>query len=409
MNLFRPFFLAAAVLTLSITACSRSPAAETATSLAPQRLPQGRAVDLAEHSSGVYAVGIIGISQDSEYFGTEAFVRKYDTAGNRVWSKRFGSLPNHSGATSTASDANDNLYVGGYTDAALPGSTGVGNSFLRKYTASGAVAWTRQSTHSTSGLATAGESLYAVGQMPDKNGGDAYLRRYDAAGNRVWSQRFGTSGRDYADEVVVSDTGYIYVTGYTSGTLAGSQGSGFLFLRKYTPSGVVKWTRQFNLGVPYLYDIDVAITGSDVYVMGSYISSTSDGKSAVYKVNTSGNVLWSRNYTLARGDLRANLGDLSADNTGVYLVGDAYFDDPNACYGHRVYLSKLSPSGSTLWEKRLALANEWSSGFTVLARKTNEVYVGGWADSYSCDDADYGNFYVGRASGTSGNTLWERY
>lgn len=408
MNLSRPLLLAAAALTLAITACGQSPASTTATDLSVQALPQGRATDLAKHMSGVYAVGVIGIDQDSEYTGTEAFVRKYDLSGNRVWSKRFGTLPNQTGAASAASDAASNLYVGGYAEEVLPGAVGTGGSFLRKYTPSGAVAWTRQGGYSVSALATSGNDLYAVGSVPNVNGGDAYLRRYDAAGNRVWTQRFGTPGRDVAADVAVSDTGFVYVVGSAAGPLAPGGGSGEFFVRKFNPSGGVMWTKQFDPGVPYLYGTAVAVNGGNVYALGSYVASTSEGKSVVYKLNTSGGVAWSKAYTPQSDGTFAYLEDLSADRTGVYLTGKNYFDNPEGCYGQRVYLGKLHPDGATVWETRLALSNEWSGGQTVLARRTNEVYVGGWADVYMCDDASYGDFYVGRADGATGKAVWER-
>ncbi len=122
MNLLRPLLLAASALLLSITACSRAPASTTATDLSVQALSQGRATDLADHSSGVYAVGVIGINEDDEYTGSEAFVRKYDLSGNRVWSERFGTPPNQTGAASAASDTASNLYVGGYAEEVLPGA-----------------------------------------------------------------------------------------------------------------------------------------------------------------------------------------------------------------------------------------------------------------------------------------------
>lgn len=408
MKLSRPLLSAATALVFLVTACGQPTAPKPDADLSVQALPQGRATDLASSGSGVYAVGVIGIDEDDEYTGTEAFVRKYDRGGNRVWSKRFGTLPNQTGATSAASDALGNLYVGGYAEEALPGAVGTGGSFLRKYTPSGAVAWTRQGDHPVGSLATFGKALYAVGSVPNVNAGDAYLRRYDAAGNRIWTRRFGTSGRDVAGDVAVSDTGFVYVVGSAAGPLAPGSGSGGLFVRKFNPSGGVMWTKQFDLQVPYFYGMAVAVNGSNVYVLGSHISSIYEGKSAVYKLNTSGGVVWSKAYTPQSDGSFAYLEDLNADRTGVYLTGKNYFDTSGGCYGQRVYLGKLRPDGTTAWETRLALGTEWSGGVTVLARSTNEVYVGGWADAWMCDDASYGNFYVGRADGATGRPVWER-
>ena len=52
-------------------------------------------------------------------------------------------------------------------------------------------------------------------------GYDIFLMKYDSTGSVLWTSQQGTSGTDVGKCVAVSGDGFIYVTGYTSGSLNG--------------------------------------------------------------------------------------------------------------------------------------------------------------------------------------------
>src|SRR5262245_1827914 len=74
--------------------------------------------------------------------------------GNIEWLHQFGTATSDE-ASDVAVDASRNVYVVGNTDDALPGQAAVG-------------------------------------------GVDLFLRKYDSAGNEVWTRQFGTAGDDRA-------------------------------------------------------------------------------------------------------------------------------------------------------------------------------------------------------------------
>jgi hypothetical protein len=80
-----------------------------------------------------------------------------------------------------AVDASGNVYVAGYTEGALPGQTNLGEMGFS----------------------------------------DAFVRKYDAAGDELWTRQCGTSGYDWAYGVAVDASGNVYVAGSTYGTLPG--------------------------------------------------------------------------------------------------------------------------------------------------------------------------------------------
>jgi hypothetical protein len=95
--------------------------------------------------------------------------------------------------------------------------------------------------------------------------------QFDANGNTVWTRQFGSSTEDFAYDVAVDGSGNIYAAGYTYGALTGSNGGGSdMFLRKYSPSGSVLWTRQRHYSDAD-YGYAVAVSGSSVYLVGGFL------------------------------------------------------------------------------------------------------------------------------------------
>ena len=77
------------------------------------------------------------------------------------------------------------------------------------------------------------------------------MRKYDSAGNLVFTRQTGTDYHDEAFGIGVDSSGNIYVGGITSGAFPGHQaqpGGTYAFVQKYDASGNVSWTRQFGAG-----------------------------------------------------------------------------------------------------------------------------------------------------------------
>jgi len=245
----------------------------------------GVAVDA---SGSVYVAGdttgTLPGQASSGYF--DAFVRKYDGAGNEIWTRQFGSSEYDYAQGGVAVDSSGNVYVAGWTSGALPGqvSSGWGDAFVRKYDGSGDEIWTRQFGSSdgdyTKGMAvdTLGNVYvagYTGGTFPGQTSSgniDAFIRKYDGAGNEIWTRQFGSSWEDHAEGVAVDASGSVYVAGLTYGALPGqvsSGGSYDAFVRKYDGSGNEIWTRQFGSSI-YTTAYDAAVDGSgSIYVAGS--------------------------------------------------------------------------------------------------------------------------------------------
>jgi uncharacterized protein (TIGR03437 family) len=254
------------------------------------RVDSGVAVSHGEF--GVYTAGnTIGVFPGQPAAGLndrDAFLSLHDEAGNLKWIRRVGSPTlAEDYATGVAADGSG-AYVVGHSAGPI-GSQLVGgvDAFIRKYDADGNVLWTRQfgtvSDDYILGVAAHTSGVYVVGYIdccgatlpgfPATAAADAFVRKYDGNGNEVWTRLFGTQNTDHAVSVAVDSTG-VYVAGTTNGQLGIGSGGTDGFVRKFDLDGAVVWTRQFGAVLPNgnaTNDdlVAVAVGTSGVYVSGA--------------------------------------------------------------------------------------------------------------------------------------------
>ena len=89
-------------------------------------------------------------------------------------------------------------------------------------------------------------NVYVSGTLGNLDGNtnaggyDAFLTMYDSSGAWQWTKLLGTTGDDSASSVAVDGSGYVYVTGGTTGNLDGTNAGGYdAFLAKYNSSGTL--------------------------------------------------------------------------------------------------------------------------------------------------------------------------
>ena len=162
----------------------------------------------------------------------DAFLSKYDTSGNPLWTRQLGTSSYDLG-TSVASDGAGNVFISGYTDGDLDGTNaGSHDAFLSKYDTLGNPVWTRQLGTSDNDVSWA-VATDAVGNIfisgltegdlygSNAGGEDAFLSKYDTLGNLLWTHQIGTSSNDDSRGMAVDVMGNVFISGYTFGSLGG--------------------------------------------------------------------------------------------------------------------------------------------------------------------------------------------
>jgi hypothetical protein len=219
-------------------------------------------------------------------FGLDAWIAMYDGAGNRPWIKQFGTF-NDDGVFAVASDGLGGAYVAGFTVGNLGGTHfGIYDAFLARFDNVGNMTWVRQlgSEQTDQAIDVRPDgfgNVYLTGYVgaeaagPDSHVGadDAFLAKYDANGNLLWTRQLGTPGFDRAECVTTDAHGFVYISGRTTGAFMGTN-AGFddAFFAKYDPSGNLLWVEQIGTsGMDSGYDL--TFDGAE----GLYLAGTVSG------------------------------------------------------------------------------------------------------------------------------------
>jgi hypothetical protein len=210
----------------------------------------------------------------------------------------------------------------------------------------------------------------------------AWVRRYDGPVNR----------HDDARGLAVDDSGNVYVTGDSKGTLVPTNPSDYATI-KYLPNGDTAWVRRYD-GPEASSDMPfaLAIDGSgNVCVTGDSYN-TIDKDFATVKYLSDGDTAWVRRYDVTGGgddSPRALVVDASGN---VYVTGYSI-----GCWGNSdIVTIKYQPDGAAGWEAIYGgTGNGWDGGSAIAVDGSGDVYVTGYAVGFgtyeNCVTIKYGS------------------
>ena len=202
---------------------------------------------------------------------------------------------------------------------------------------------------------------------------DVSIARFDAAGNHLWSKRFGDTDAQIPNGVAVTDSGIIATTGFFGGTVSFgsslvSAGGWDIFFATRNASGAPLSSNRFGDASGQSGDGVALDSLENICLIGGYGGTVDFGGSPltsmggdifIAKLDSLGNHLWSKRF----GDAQSQFGDQDwsitvdgADNIlaagsfngGVNFGGDLLTN----VGGFNMFVVKLDSAGNHLWSKR---------------------------------------------------------
>jgi len=327
----------------------------------------------ADADGNVYVAGdtVDALPGQTETGTHDAYVRKYDSQGNEIWTRQFGlndPLPEIVEGKGVAVGPSGSVYVAGHTTGTFPGEVNLGrqDGFLRKYDPNGNEIWTRQFGSDAQEnvwdvAAGFGGAIYVVGDttgvLPGQTrvaGRDAFICRYNSDGNVAWIRQFGTALGDRAKAVGADPDGNAYVAGVLE---TNSSGYGDIFLCKYDPDGTEAWTRRFGTAESgWVRDAVAVDADGNPYVVGG-VQGALPGQTRigswdafVRKYDPDGAEIWTRQFGVEGGS--AYVDGVAVDLSGnVWLAGfvNGAFPGQVRAGGLDVFVRKNDVAGDELW------------------------------------------------------------
>ncbi len=358
--------------------------------------------------------------------GRDIFLAKLDTAGNHLWSKRFGDTSDQTG-TSVAADGAGSVFLTGYFAGSvdfgggLLTSAGFNDIFLAKFDAAGNHLWSKRfgdtSDQTGSSLAVdgtgdvlltgsfSGAVDFGGGPLTAAGNNDIFLAKLDSAGNHVWSKRFGDASSQGGYGVAVDGAGNALLTGYFNGSAdfggGGLLSAGFsdIFLAEFDPAGNHLWSKRFG-DADIQTGLSVAADGSGNALLTGWFDGSVDfggtpmsasGAADIFlaKFGPAGNHLWSKHFG---GASELKVASLAVDGAGnALLTGELsssvdFGGGPLTSAGlSDIFLAKFDPAGSHLWSERFGDAAS-QSGYSIAASGAGHVLITG----YFAGSVDFG-------------------
>ena len=338
----------------------------------------------------------------------------------------FGTEGSDAGKAATP-DTDGGVFIGGESDKAFDPSyvpQGGADIFLARYDADLQRVWVVQkgsglaedvralATSPGGGVWVAGSTggeLYGTHQGVNGSN-DAYVAHYDANGNQLWADEFGTDEEDVATSLAPGpDNGEgIYVGGYTRGDLTGNGWeSGYYdaFLRLYpydadldgAPTG---WTIELNGGNEVSDGIMALAPAPEggVYAAGYTEGSLASGvanaggpDAFVIRFKSDGTQAWARQFGTDGSDIV--YAAVPASDGGVYLAGTTYGTLVAEEVGGwaDAFLARYDANGNQIWIHQLGTSGT-EEGLSLAVAADGTVFLAGTTDAELVEGKHLGTY-----------------
>lgn len=294
---------------------------------------------------------------------SDVFIARFDAAGQLSWIRQFGSIFQDQ-AQGVAIDPSGTIVIVGNTEDSMDGSTNAGYAdiFIAKYSLTGNRIWITQkgtSAHdeahgvcvdSAGTIYIAGMTRGSFTTVQNTFYSQALLMKYDATGNTVWIQQFGTSGDDDADAVALDSRGNIYVAGRVANEDRTTSDKQDAFTAKFDAAGNRLWIAyDHSTGEDRNYGVAVD-SANYIYSVGYAGGDLNERKNAGYqdvvvlKYDTDGNRQWTYLYGSSRTDIAYAVTVDSANNVYVAGLSDGNLGDAVNAGGNDAFLFKIRPN-----------------------------------------------------------------
>ena len=344
------------------------------------------------------------------------FLLKYSQQGDQLWSKQLD--PGVEDATGLAADDQGNIYIFGFVSSTPERETEGGHDALvAKYDQTGIQQWIWQLGTPEHDVCTsldfdADENLYISGftygdfAKPNKGGADMFIAAYDKHRTLLWRDQIGTAADDRGVNIRVGNNNDVYICGNTSGTLARkNNGLEDFVVARYERTGKSLWLYQYGTNAfDCIICMEIGELGH-IYLgcrtngnVGSRSPRRRDLDSCLVSITDAGKMLWVRQFGTGAWDGTWDMARFT-DGSGDILISGCQIPVKSKC---QAYCRRYSSEGKLIWTKEF---REFSSkggtcGRVVAIDSANNCYHAGQthADFFGVNNGT-GNVFIVRFDG----------
>ncbi|MBY8989594.1 MAG: SBBP repeat-containing protein [Candidatus Lokiarchaeota archaeon] len=326
--------------------------------------------------------GNIYISGSTESFGAgkdDAFIAKFDSSGNSILNITWGGSGIDAG-TGIVLDDSGNIYITGATN-----SSGTGNfdAFIAKFNSTG---------HSLLNITWGGNdadggydillddsgNIFITGYTESFGAGDndAFIAKFNSTGHSLLNVTWGGSDSDDGYSIALDALGNIYIAGSTWSFGIDA------FIAKFNSSGHsllnITWS-----GGDAQFGWDMALDGSgNIYITGYVYGFGNLAQAFIVKFNNTGHlkmeIIWGgNNYDVGFG--------IALDGSGnIYITGTT---DSFGAGGYDLFIAKFNSTGHSLLNTTLGgIDDDWGKGIAL--DNYGNIFITGYTESFGAGSHD---------------------
>lgn len=295
-----------------------------------------------------------------------------------------------------------------YVCGATLNSDGNYDMLLTKMTRNNVVVWSQQYAGLAGGddfaadlvLDGVGNIIITGAEYISATNYNAITIKYNTSGVQLWLKSYNgvANSFDGGVSIVRDASNSIYICGGSYGV---NTFSDFLCI-KYNSNGVQQWVNTWNGANMQDISARLAVSATQVSVVGASQQSVNDWKmaSTFFNVNTGAFI----GVKLSGGDDEGidKVADLAIDGSdNTYVVGAV----KNINQQYDIKIIKLSPTYAVLWQKTYnGISNLNDEGLSLELTSTNDVIICGFTTTIEEDK----NFITQKYAGSNGLLIWSK-
>lgn len=336
---------------------------------------------VTDDAGNVFVLGTTNADQGSQLnqSSSDVMLRKYDSAGNLLWSKLLGSSV-ATDALALAVDSKGAAVIAGQIAGKLGAGAALGgkDSYVVKISATGEEVFARQIGSVLDDSATAltigpDDAIYVGGQVKGKmtgaagtiGGTDAYIMKFSDTGVRAYTRQFGSTGEDRVSGLAVDGNGDLVVA-----SVEGGQG----VVRKFATAdatSVAVWTQNIGDLSSGGAIAGLAVENGKIYIAGStanagltggagVITAHGEGQDGfVYRLDDAGTSASAGFMTFLGSDSADRINGIAVSNGRIFVAGDTKGTLPGAVATHanisNAFAAELDGAGALQWASQFGV------------------------------------------------------
>lgn len=377
-----------------------------------------------DSSNNIYLAGSTsGPLQGNNQGLIDGWIAKYNSNGNQLWGRQIGTSNNDS-AYNIVTDNAGNVYVVGGTSGNLFSSkqSRDQDAWVAKYDTNGNQLWTRQfGANLFGGFANnafgldvdAQGNVYASGISVKDNTrtdifnfsvqDDSWVIKFDSNGNQQWFTQIGSFFFDESYDLAVDRDGNAYVSGWTQGLVKESDPARpalkyDAWLAKVNADGQLEWTQQFgsiDQGLDFAWSVSTD-SQNNAYVTG-WTTGNLTGQSTtpptpptsptsynmwLTKFNPDGNQVWVRQFGSPDDDgtFQSKMEIDSQDNIFVTGYSNGQLGRGARDGNYNAWVAKFNTEGTNNWIQQFGRRGRLDYGTALAVGNANQLYATGFTN-----------------------------